>query len=474
MFTNVENIKKENLIFHAMPWVIFLVFMQVASDRMFNTVTPVIADSFAIDAGTVSLLITVASLVMGVGGAVYGALADIYSPKKLFVAGAILFASGSVLGFVFQFSFPLIVLARAVQCMGAAVVPGCFVVLVRRYMDAENQAKYLGINTAMYQLSAGLGALLGGYVADYIAWPFIFLVPVIVLLFIPFYIKYLPDEDPIEESVEETSRSIDFMGIGLLALFVGTLLFGINENSLTSLIISIFVALVYGFHALRSDNPIMDVRLFKTPKLISGTLVGCGVYGVQAVVFFMFAFMMTAAYNLPASTIGLMYIPANFAGFLAGMLSGNLAKKVGVKNTFYIGTALITTSLLMFSFLLGADIAFMWIAFALFGVGYATIYAGYYTVFTKELPRGITGRAMAVRNLTNTIITAIMITIVGNLVSSDLLTFSLLPSFAYTSEMYIYANITFILAIIVIISVIGYSIIFKSFEESESVDEDTV
>lgn len=461
-----EKTLKEKAIFLAMPWVIFLVFMQVASDRMFNIITPVIALDLSIDVSTVTLLTTVASLVLGVGGAVYATLSDVISPKKLFVFGSSLFAAGSVLGFLLQFSFPLIVFARAIQVSGAAVVPGCFVVLVRRYMDAENQAKYLGINTAMYQLSAGLGAVLGGYITDYVSWPFVFVIPILVLLCIPFYIKYLPDEKPADGKV-----SIDYIGVILLSLIVGTLLFAINENNFISGAVSIGLILIYSVYALKAKNPIIDLRLFKTPKLLSGTLIGCAVYGVQSVVFFVFAFMMIAAYDLKPTAIGLMYIPANFSAFLAGMLSGKLAKKVGVKATYYIGTIMITISLLMFSLLLGADIIFMWIAFVLFGVGYATIYAGYYTVFTKELPQEITGRAMAVRNLINTILTAVAITLVGSAISSDVLTFNILPSFANTSEMYIYSNLFAILAAFVILSIVGYYFIFGDFIENENKEE---
>src|SRR5690625_727053 len=98
-----ETSLKEKAIFSAMPWVIFLVFMQVASDRMFNIITPVIALDLSIDVGTVALLTTIASLVLGVGGAVYATLADVISPKKLFVFGSTLFAAGSILGFLLQF-----------------------------------------------------------------------------------------------------------------------------------------------------------------------------------------------------------------------------------------------------------------------------------------------------------------------------------------------------------------------------------
>ncbi|GFK23663.1 tetracycline efflux MFS transporter Tet(38) [Tetragenococcus halophilus] len=451
---------KNKAIFSAMPWVIFLVFMQVASDRMFNIIAPAIATDLNLDVGTAAIIITVGTLVLGVAGAVYSTLSDVFSPKSLFVFGAILFALGSIMGFTLQFSYPLLVLARAIQVTGAGVIPGCFVVLVRRYMDAENQAKYLGINTAMYQLSAGLGAVLGGYINDYIDWPFVFLVPVIVLAFIPFYIKYLPDEKP-----TDGKASIDFVGIVLVGLIVTTMLFGINEENLISLLVSLGLIFIYSVYALKAKNPIIDLRLFKTPKLLSGTLIGCGVYGVQSVVFFIFAFVMIASYDMSAGQIGLMYIPANFAGFLAGMFSGTLAKKVGVKSTFYIGTTMIIVSLLMFSFLLEANIWLMWVAFVLFGVGYATIYAGYYTVFTKELPEEITGRAMAVRQLFNTVFTAIAITLVGAAISSDLFKHEIVPTVAQRSESFVYANLFAIMAVVVILSVVAYRFVFKDFQE---------
>lgn len=445
-------------IYVAMPWVIFLVFMQVFSDKMFGIMTPVIATSFSIDASTVSLLTTVAMLVFGIGGAVYSTLADVLAPRKLFVIGAVCFAAGSLAGLLLQFSFPLVVLARAVQVAGAAVIPGCFIVLVRRYLDEEHQATYLGFNTAMYQLSAGLGSLFGGYVTKYFSWGVTFAIPVIVLATIPVFLKYLPNDEK-----KDANSKVDVIGIVFISVLFGSMLLAINTKQLMYVAICIVFAVIYAIYALRAENPIIDLRLFTTPKLLSGTLVSCLIYGVQMTFFFLFSFLILGAYNVDVAYVGLMYIPANLCAFVSGMSSGFITKKIGNRRAFFLGCTVIMASLVMFGTMVGQNIIWMWVAMTLFGVGYTIIYPGYYTAFSNAMPEAIIGRAMAVSNLLNRIANALAIALAGAALTSKAIMSNGMP-FLADPKVNVYSNICLVLALCVVVAMIAFSLVFKKKE----------
>src|SRR5690606_16810747 len=101
-------------------WLSFLIFFAVLNETVFNVSTPTIAAEFGLSAATVSWVMTIFMVFFGIGSVVYGRLADLYSLRRLIEFGTCLYCAASVLGFVVQDSYALVVLARAVQAMGAS------------------------------------------------------------------------------------------------------------------------------------------------------------------------------------------------------------------------------------------------------------------------------------------------------------------------------------------------------------------
>lgn len=93
---------------------IFFVFSLII-DNSFKLVSVAIAKDLGISTTTVSWQATLAGLVIGIGAVVYASLADSISIRSLLVAGIGFITAGSVLGFVFQHSFPLVLLSRIIQ-----------------------------------------------------------------------------------------------------------------------------------------------------------------------------------------------------------------------------------------------------------------------------------------------------------------------------------------------------------------------
>lgn len=456
---------EESLILKAMPFMIFICFMQVFSDKMFGIVSPDIAGTFALSPAQVGWLTTIASLVFGVGGAIYSTLSDDVSPRKLFTVGTAMFGIGSILMVAFQFSFWLIIAARSVQVAGAAVIPGCFVVFVRKYLSADKQAKYLGFNTAMYQLSAALGAVFGGFVSKYLSWQMTMIVPVIVLIALPAVRKYLPDKA--KETGKQPAERMNVVSIVIFSIAFALILMAINKNTIMWWGLALVSVVVYVICSKMVKNPIIDITLFKVPKLVSGSLVGAIVYGVQMSFFFVFPFLIKANYDVSSATVGMMYLPANICAFLSGMSSGFITNKIGSKKGFQLGCLIILLSQLMFGFCLGGNIIFMWIALALFGVGYTVIYPAYNSILPNSLPNDVVGRCMAVNNLLNRLINTAMIAVAGVLMSGSGLAKKIIPAMGHTDKSFIYSNVCFIFAVVIVIGMVSYYFVFKNVKEDK-------
>lgn len=457
--------REESLILKAMPFMIFICFMQVFSDQMFGIVSPDIAKTFALSPAEVGWLTTIASLVFGVGGAIYSTLSDDISPRALFTFGTLMFGLGSILMVALQFSFWLIIAARSIQVVGAAVIPGCFVVFVRKYLSPDKQAKYLGFNTAMFQLSSALGAVFGGMISKYMNWQTTMIIPVLVLIALPALRRFLPDQAKSEEG--HAAQRINIPSVIVFSVAFALILLAINKKSLLWWGIAVLGVVAYVICSMLVKDPIIDLALFKVPKLITGSLVGAIIYGVQSAFFFVFPFLMQANYDVSSATVGMMYLPANICAFLSGMSSGFITNKIGAKKGFQLGCTIILISQLMFGIFLGGNIAFMWVALVLFGVGYTVIYPAYNSILPNALPNDVVGRGMAVNNLLKRLVLTAMIAASGVLISGSTLGKRLVPTAGNTTKSFMYSNVCFIFAIIVVIAMVAYYFIFRNVKEDK-------
>src|SRR5215831_15252742 len=111
------NVKK------LVPWIIYLIFFAVLNETVFGVYTPLIAKQFALTPSGVSWMMTIFLVFFGIGSVIYGKLSDIYSLRSLIIIGIVLYTLGSVTGFTLQFSYPLVIVARALQGIGASAIP---------------------------------------------------------------------------------------------------------------------------------------------------------------------------------------------------------------------------------------------------------------------------------------------------------------------------------------------------------------
>lgn len=145
----------------AVPVMLLLFLLCLIIDNSFKIVSIDMAKDFNISATTVSWQATLAGLVIGIGAVVYAALADSISIRKLLTIGIILICVGSVMGYLFQHSFLLVVVSRIIQTAGLASAETLYVIFVTKHLPVHEQKKFLGLSTSSFALSQVIGALTG-------------------------------------------------------------------------------------------------------------------------------------------------------------------------------------------------------------------------------------------------------------------------------------------------------------------------
>ena len=105
-----------------------------------------------------------------------GRLGDIYGHRLMFLAGIVLF-TGASLACGVAGSQEMLVVARAVQGLGGAVVSAVSLSLIMTlFTEPADRAKAMGVFGFVASGGGTLGVLLGGVLTDVLSWHWIFLV----------------------------------------------------------------------------------------------------------------------------------------------------------------------------------------------------------------------------------------------------------------------------------------------------------
>jgi MFS transporter, DHA2 family, multidrug resistance protein len=163
-----------------------------------------------------------------------------------------------------------------------------------------------------------LGPPLGGYIVEHFSWPYIFYINIPIgtiatLLTLQFV------RSP-KYAEKKAASEVDWLGIGLLAISVGSLQYvlerGQEDDWFTSPVItSLAVTSLFGFfffiwRELTAKNPIVELRVLKNGNLRVGTILsfilGFGLYGST----FIIPLYTQASLGWTAEQAGALMIPA--------------------------------------------------------------------------------------------------------------------------------------------------------------------
>ncbi|TDF97502.1 MFS transporter [Paenibacillus piri] len=441
-----SNIKKSVL------WIYYVIFFSVLNESVFNVSTPSIAKQFELDAAGVSWVVTVFFIFFGMGMVIFGKLSDMYGIKKLITIGIILYSLGSVLGFVLQAWYPAVILSRALQGAGGSAIPALVFVMVARFFTAAERGKLFGVITSTASFAVGIGPVLGGYIAGSLHWAYLFLIPLPVLVAIPFFRKFLPKE-------QRKTGSLDIIGAALLGVVVTMLVLFTTETRWLFLLAAFFALIVFIIHIRRAKEPFVEPALFTNRLYRSGLIIGFLIFGTVMSIMFVLPLMLNKIYGLNTENIGLIMFPGAISAVIFGKVAGNMTVKRGSHFVVYTGLSLITLSLLLQSSSIGLWVWYIGVALIMMYIGFSFLQTALTESVTQILPSHQIGVGMGLFNMISTISGAVVTAIVAKTMERQLFAFPLHPLIS-DSHAYLYSNLILLLSFIVIASALLYVVSF--------------
>jgi EmrB/QacA subfamily drug resistance transporter len=275
----------------------------------------------------------------------YGKFADVLGRKPVMFFGIGVFLLGSMLCGI-AWSMPLLIVARAIQGIGAGAVQPIAMTMIGDLYTVEERARVQGYVASVWAVASVVGPTLGGLFAEYLTWRWIFFVnlPLGAIAVWMLARKF-------NEQIERAAHRIDYAGAALLTTGCSLVILGLLEGGVTwswtsapsLLIFAVGFALLVAFVFVerRAAEPVLPLWVFSRRTLIGGNLVGL-VVG---------AAMMGLSSYLPTYAQGVLGTGALVAGFalatltigwpIAAALSGRLYMRIGFRDTALIGSGFI-------------------------------------------------------------------------------------------------------------------------------------
>jgi DHA2 family multidrug resistance protein len=260
-------------------------FMQVLDSTIANVSLPTIAGNLGVSSDQGTWVITAFAVANGASVPLTGWLMGRFGVVRTFVGSVALFTVASFLCGV-SWSLPSLIAFRILQgAVSGPMIPGSQALLIMIF-PPHKRGTALAIWSMTTLVAPICGPILGGYISDNIAWPWIFLInlPIGVICSVLCWRNLRSRETPTRKA------PIDRTGFSLLLIWVGALQVMLDTgkdadwfNSPAIVVEAILAAIFFVawlIWELNEEHPIVDLSLMKSRNFVLATVVSCLGYAV--------------------------------------------------------------------------------------------------------------------------------------------------------------------------------------------------
>ena len=325
-------------------------------------------------------------------------LGDSIGYARVFRMGLVIFTLSSF-ACAFSRNLEMLILARAVQGIGAAGIMGVGPALYRSLFPSSMLGRAVGYTGLVVAASTAAGPTIGGSILAVAPWPWLFLINVPLGIFdMAWSLRWLPKR-------LRPRQAFDAVG-AVLILPVFTLGFlaldGIaHRGSVLVSAVEFVVALVFGVvfvtRTLRTAAPLVDLRLFTSARFSFSAATAFASFTAQGLAFVGLPFLIQSVMSRSPFESGLLMTTWPVATAFTAPFAGRLTERydVGVLGT--LGMTVLTIGLVSFALLPPdpSSLDILWRG-AICGAGFGFYQAPNNHAILSSVPRERSGHAAAV------------------------------------------------------------------------------
>lgn len=299
------------------------------------------AEAFDVGMGAAAWSISLYALMLGVGTAVYGRVADLQGPRFPMVVGLSLMTFGALVAALAP-TFEVHLAGRLFQGAGAAAVPTLgAAVLTARYADEVKASALLRLAGVAAAVSA-LGPLAGGLLVDHLDWRFAIALPILGLLVVPGLWSAL--------HVGGTGARLDLLGAALTALAAaGVVLLLQSPSTGQAVALAGALLVLLGMPAVavwvrHRPHGFLPLSVVRNPIVVRSALASAS---IPASWFALLIGIPSVLLDLgwAPTQVGLVLVPSGVVGLVMPRLVGPLMARISAASALMLAAAIATAGL---------------------------------------------------------------------------------------------------------------------------------
>ncbi|MFG6175945.1 DHA2 family efflux MFS transporter permease subunit [Halomonas sp. THAF12] len=368
--------------------------------------------TFEAPATTVSWVVTLFMIAMGMTMPLTGYLADRFGRRHIYLLGLWGFLAGSALGALAQ-SLAGIILARGLQGVAAGLMIPLSLSLIFSAYPADQRGRASGIWGFAVMIAPAIGPSVGGLLLEISHWRALFLMnmPFALLGLVCGY-RNLPAE------AANRRRRFDLPGFASITLGMGAVLFSLSRvetladlghaRVLAPLALGLLALALFVRLARRAEAPLLDLSLFAHGGYRLSVVLAC----LQSIILFgcilLVPLWMQNALGFGPLTTGLTFLATALAASCCSPVAGRLIDRYPPQ--WCIGAGLLLTLVSLAGLGTLTEATPVWVISAwmgLRGLGLGGAYLPCTTVGMKDLPEGSVAQASAMNNMARRLVSSL-------------------------------------------------------------------
>jgi len=370
-------------------------FAELVDNTMLNLALPTISNDLNIDLSLIqwipiSFVLATSSFLLPMGK-----LADIYSSKKIYLIGLIIFGIFVTLAGRSEILITLI-LFKSLQGIGSAAIQSNVMAMIIQLFQKQDRGTSLGIFMSIIGIGSIASPVIGGYIIDNFGWRGIFnFVSIITILGFLFSI-FIKLNNP--KNTKTLNYEFDWQGtvlstISLSSLIISISMYTTSNWNATWLIIGIPITVIFLFLFIlwekhnKLSNPLIDLKLFDHKSFSLGSVVRFLSFIANSPIYYLSPFLLIDGYGLSSSKTGIYILPGPLMMAISGPIAGKLSDKMGSYFPRIVGAMCLSISVSLYLFATILNKEFVMVAYAFQGLGmgiFGTANTSYIFTSVKE------------------------------------------------------------------------------------------